>query len=282
MITMGYIGLGNIGKPMCASLIKNVQDAQVLVYDVFAEPIAEMVSLGGVAAASPREIAERCQYIGVCVRDDNDVKDLLYTKGMLDAMKPDTVIAIHSTVTRGNVLTWAKECSSRGVYLLDAGITGGERGAREAQLCIMVGGDKAATERAQVMFGATSKKVVYCGESGSGIAVKLANNMYMYQCFVAGREAADLVRSVGVEPQCLVEVGQANGVMQPVIAQYLSSLNALMAAGVPAEMKKIYEIGFSLGYKDMGYALELAEQQGLDLSTAARAKEKMAAVFFQD
>ena len=282
MHSVGYIGLGNIGKPMCASLIKNGKDVEVFVYDVFPEPIAQMVAIGGVAAESPRAIAERCDFIGVCVRDDNDVEDLLYKQGMIDAMKRGAIIAIHSTVTRKNVLRWAKDCADRGVYLLDAGITGGAHGAEKAQLSIMVGGDEAACERARVMFDATSKLVVYCGESGSGIAVKLANNLLMYQIMVAGYEAAELVKSVGVDPERLITISNSNGVMHPQAEGFIRSREGILASGELGKHKAMFDLGYSLGYKDLAYALDLAAERGLDLSSTAQARINMAAAFFQD
>lgn len=282
MHTIGYIGLGNIGKPMCASLIKHVENAEVLVYDVFPEPVQEMVALGGIAAASPAEIAERCDMIGVCVRDDNDVENLLYDSGMLAAMGEGTIIAIHSTVTRDNVLRWAKECAAKGISLLDAGISGGAQGAADATLCIMVGGEEAAVERAAPMFKATSKEIVYCGQSGNGIVVKLANNLMTYQSFVAAHEGVALVKALGIDAECLFDVGRANGVLQPSMLQFITGREALLAACSREEVQPMFAPPCGLGHKDLGHALELGKQHGLNLTQTEQALANLDATFVQD
>lgn len=262
-IKTGYIGLGNIGKPMCENLIKNRADngLEVYVYDVVAEPISEMVALGAIAADSPKVIAQNCDLIGLCVRHDGDVDDLLYgDDGMLANGRKGSIIAIHSTVTRDNILRWAKDAAEIGVHIIDAPITGGAGGAADGTLCIMVGGDETIIERAAPMFAGTSKKVVHGGELGSGVVLKLANNLITYAAMTACSEAIALVKNAGVEMQRLFDVGEANGVITPSAQQFINGREGLLAGCTAEEVEAIFGPFAGLGEKDLDHALALAQQ----------------------
>ena len=142
-IDVGYIGLGNIGKPSARHLIGDTYTAHV--YDVYQPAVDEMVELGAVGCASPAELARACVQIGICVRDDKQVEDLLYGEsgllgsGLLDNAAAGTIIAIHSTVTQAGILKWATDAEAQQIKLIDAPITGGAGGAEAATLCYMVG-----------------------------------------------------------------------------------------------------------------------------------------------
>lgn len=282
MTSTGYIGLGNIGKPMCSNLVKNgpANGLSVMVYDVVAEPIEEMVGLGATAAGSPREIAEQCDLIGLCVRDDNDVDNLLYgDDGMLACGREGAVIAIHSTVTRDSVLRWAKDAAEHGIHIIDAPITGGASGAAEGTLCIMVGGDEAVLERAKPMFDCTSKLVVRGGDVGQGIVLKLANNLITYAAFTAVSEAVALVKGSGVAPEQLYAVGQANGVITPSGLQFITGREGLLAGCTAEEMESIFGPFAGLGEKDLDHALALATQLGMKLPATEQVREGIRKTF---
>ena len=257
---IGYIGLGNIGKPMCASLIKNVEDSQVLVYDVVPEHIQEMVELGGFAAATPAELAAQCQQIGLCVRHDGDVEELLYDNGMLAAAKPGTIIAIHSTVTSDNVKKWAEDAAKQDIYILDAAITGGPHGAAAAELGIMTGGDEEACQRAEHMFKATAKAIQYCGPSGAGLTTKLALNLVNFNSMVAATEGVDLMKAAGLDPQHLFTMGKANGVIHPLLEMFITGREGLIAGCSKEDAANIFAPSGGLAEKDLGHALDLAQR----------------------
>lgn len=268
MIQAGYIGLGNIGKPMCANLVKNAGKAgmEVTVFDVMPDPVQEMVTLGAKAAASVGELASHCQLIGVCVRDDNDVDSIFHgDEGIYAKARPDTIIAIHSTVTKANVLRWEKEAAERGLHILDAPITGGAQGAAEGTLCIMVGGPDAVLKKAMPMFECTSKKVVHGGEVGAGTVLKLANNLMTYAAFNSVSEAVALVKGSGVNPEYLYAVGEANGVITPSAQQFINGREGLLAGCTEEEMLSIFGPFAGLAEKDLDHALAICDELKLDL-----------------
>jgi 3-hydroxyisobutyrate dehydrogenase len=259
-IATGYIGLGNIGKPMCSNLVKNQSKngLQVYVYDVTADPIQEMVELGALATQSGREIAEKCTLIGLCVRNDDDVDNLFYgDNGILANAAKGTIIAIHSTVTRDSILRWGKDAEKYNVHVIDAPITGGASGAADGRLCIMVGGD------------------------GAGAVLKLANNMITYAAFTACSEAIALIKHSGLEPDRLYEVGKANGVITPSGQQFISGREALLADCTPEQMNEFFGPFAGLGEKDLDHALDLAAQLNIELPATQKVREGIRKTFLE-
>ncbi|MBB3046126.1 3-hydroxyisobutyrate dehydrogenase [Litorivivens lipolytica] len=284
MIQVGYIGLGNIGKPMCSTLIKNgaSRDIAVTVYDVMPDPVAEMVELGATKANSVREIVERCDLVGVCVRDDNDVDSILYgDQGMLEHARPGTIIAIHSTVTKTNMLRWASDGAGKDIHIIDAPITGGASGAAEGTLCIMVGASEAVLERALPMLEATSKRVVRGGDVGSGIVLKLANNVITYAAFTAVSEAVALVKKSGLNPEDLYAVGEINGVITPSGKQFITGREGLLAGCTEEQMLEFFGPFAGLGEKDLDHALGLCKDLQLDLPATKTVREHIRQTFLK-
>ena len=145
-IRVGFIGLGNIGKPMARRLVEGGLDTTV--FDVAAEPMAELEAAGARAAASPRALAGRCDVIGLCVRDDADVREVvLGENGLLAGAAKGTVVAVHSTVLPSTVEEVGEHATATGVRVVDACITGGESGAEQGTLTYMVGGTAEDLER---------------------------------------------------------------------------------------------------------------------------------------
>ena len=283
-IEMGYIGLGNIGKPMCETLLKNGQEHNVAVtaYDVFDEPVNALVEQGASRASSLAELARKCLVIGVCVRDDNDVDALLYGgEGLLENAKAGTVIAIHSTVTRDNTVRWAQDAAVKNIDIIDAAITGGPHGAAAGELGIMVGGTDEALAKAQLMLDLTSKVVVHGGPVGSGVVLKLANNLMNYLAFTAAVEGVSLVEKAGLDPQKLLEIGHANQVVQPMMHMFISGRIGLKAGCTPEEAASIFAPPAGLAEKDLDHTLELAEQLGVDIPVTASNRKRIAHTFLQ-
>ncbi|NGY04871.1 NAD(P)-dependent oxidoreductase [Solimonas terrae] len=279
-MAIGFIGLGNIGKPMAQHLLK--LDEPVWVCDVAAAPVAELVAAGANGAATPRALAAQCRVICLCVRDDADVESLLYgDEGLLATLASDAVIAIHSTVTQAALLRWAQDARMRGVHLIDAPISGGESGARAATLCTMVGADAALLERLRPVFATSASTIIHAGPIGCGIALKLCNNLMTYAAFAAIDEGLRLAQAAGLDPRLLIEVGRANGVVTRQMEAFVGNRDKLAAAGADT-LRKMFGPFAALGRKDLAAALDSALALGVELPATAALHERIESVFLGD
>jgi 3-hydroxyisobutyrate dehydrogenase-like beta-hydroxyacid dehydrogenase len=262
MMSVGFIGLGNIGKPMAKQLLK-LSEA-VWVFDVVPAACAELAAIGAHVAASPAELAKQCRIIGICVRDDKDVDSLLYgPEGIFANAAADTIVAIHSTVTQDATLRWHRDGAVLGLHVIDAPITGGAGGAAAGTLCYMVGGDEAIIERCRPVFLCSGSKIVHGGPIGTGIALKLCNNLMTYAAFIAAHEGFKLAAACGLAAEKLLEVGQANGVVTSQMSSFLLGRNSMV--GDPAMLQKHFAPHAALGKKDLGAALQSAEKLNVAL-----------------
>lgn len=277
-INIGFIGLGNIGKPIAKHLITN--DYQLYAYDVYAPVVAEMAELGAVAAASPAAIAKACDYIGICVRDDNDVEGLLYgEEGLLATARANSIFAIHSTVTQAGLLRWADDARAKDITIIDAPITGGASGAEAGTLCYMIGGDEQTLEACRAYFETSADKIVHAGALGTGIALKLCNNLITYAEFTAMSEATRLAEACGLSADVLREVGKSNGVINENMHSFISNRNALGATCTEQQMDEFFGTFGRLGYKDLQCAIETGEQLGVKMPATEMVREMIVDVF---
>jgi 3-hydroxyisobutyrate dehydrogenase len=277
-MNVGYIGLGNIGKPCAQRLITGEFTAHV--FDLYQPAVDELAAAGAVACASVAELAGACEHIGICVRDDAQVEELLYgADGILANAGAGTVVAIHSTVTQANVLQWAAEAAQKSLVLIDAPITGGAHRAVDGTLCYMVGGDEAILERVTPVFKTSAEKVVHAGPLGSGIALKLCNNFIQYTEFVAMAEATRLAQACGLSVEVLRDVGLSNGVVNEQMHLFVTGRNSLVASCSAEEMDQFFGAMGRLGRKDLDCALSTAAERGVTLPTAEYVRDRIEDVF---
>ena len=275
---LGFIGLGNIGKPIAKHLVDERYDLQV--YDVVPSAVQELVQSGAKAADSVAMLAGACEYIGICVRDDRDIEALLYGEsGLLTHAQRETVIAIHSTVTGEGLRRWAADAAQRGMVLIDAPITGGAAGAEAGTLCYMVGGERQTLERCTPIFETSASRIVHAGPLGSGIALKLCNNLISFTGFAVLSEALRLARASGLAPELLYEVGSANGVITTQMLAFASNRDAVAARCSPQQMQQVFGPFGRLGAKDLECAIEAAAALQLQLPIAATVQELIEDVF---
>lgn len=275
---VGYIGLGNIGKPSALRLICDSFSAHV--YDVYAPAVAELVAAGAVGCASVAELAKTCSHIGVCVRDGAQVQELLHgDDGIFANAAPGTLIAIHSTVTQANLLQWAQQASDIGLNLIDAPITGGAHRAVEGALCYMVGGSEEQLAKGSPVFETSAEKIVHAGPLGSGIALKLCNNFMQYTEFVAMAEAARLAQACGLSVDVLRDVGLSNGVVNEQMYMFVSGRNSLAPSCSEEQMEEIFGAMGRLGRKDLDCALSTAADKGVVMPTAEFIRDRIERVF---
>jgi 3-hydroxyisobutyrate dehydrogenase-like beta-hydroxyacid dehydrogenase len=276
-VSIGFIGLGNIGKPMALQLLKLGEE--LWVYDVAQAPVAELSTRGARCGAHARELAAHCRIIGLCVRDETDVGALLHgPEGLLAHMAADTIIAVHSTVAQAPLLGWAAAARQRGIWLIDAPITGGASAAQAATLTYMVGGERHVIERCRPLFMTSGQKLIHAGAVGAGILLKLCNNLMTYAALAAVHEAERLARAGGLDPALLIEVGHGNGVITAQMEAFLNNRSKLGAAGGQA-----LQLGFApfaaLARKDLAAALASARELHLRLPATERVDELIEKVF---
>jgi len=275
MIKTGFIGLGNIGKPMADNLVTKGpgKGLDVMVYDVVEAPVLELAEKGALGAKSSLEVAKNCEIIGLCVRDDNDVEALLYgDEGLLENMCENGIIAVHSTVKYTNIMRWTAEAAEKNLHLIDAPISGagGASSAADGNLVYMVGGDSDVVKRCEPMFETAAIKIVHTGPVGSGIVYKTANNLITYSGFVAAAQAVSLLEAYNLDPGILYnDIAEVNNVITPSTHTFISNRDALAETCSAEDMKTFFGPPADLGLKDLGLALELAKEKNISLETVA-------------
>lgn len=195
---VGFIGLGQIGRPMAARLVG--WPAGLWVYDVDDTATAELERQAAKVAANPREVAEHADQISVMVRDDAQVRAVLCdADGVLAGARPGAVVAIHSTIDQDTARDLAERASSVGVHVLDAPVSGGAVGAQQGRLAVLVGGDDEAFEASRPVLERMGELVAHVGPVGAGTAAKLARNLLHFIAFAASTEASRLAEAAGVD-----------------------------------------------------------------------------------
>ena len=169
---VGFIGLGRIGKPIAANILAAGFD--LMVHDVREEPVRELVQMGAKRARGLNEVADHAEIIALNVVDDAQVEEVVVgTGGLLECARRGPIIMVHSTVMPATVRKLARAGESKEVKFVDAPVSGGEAGARERELCYMVGGEKEVFEKVQPVLAASAANIFHLGELGSGAMAKV-------------------------------------------------------------------------------------------------------------
>jgi 2-hydroxy-3-oxopropionate reductase len=259
---VGFIGLGNIGKPMAINVAKAGFD--LMVYDLRSEPMRELTALGAQAARSADEVGAHGEIIEVVVVDDAQVEAVLLGEGgALSGAARGSIIALHSTVHPRTVRRLAEQSAAKGVTLIDAEVSGGERGAIAKSLCYMVGGEQAAFEKCRPIFATSGANIFHLGELGAGAITKLAHNLIVYVNMLAASEGMRLAQSAGVKLETMQQVVHA-GAAQSRVADHWSQQRNLKDSytGGPRGLMELM-------HKDLRLALELGHDLDLSLPGAA-------------
>jgi len=277
-IRAGFVGLGNIGKPMARRIV----DAGVplTVFDMMPAAVVELAAAGARAATSAREVAEAADVVGICVRDDDEVRAVvLGPDGVLAGAAPGVIVAIHSTILPRTVRELGEYAARRGVAVVDACITGGAGGAAQGKLTYMVGGNAEDVERCRPVFATSAERVVHTGPLGSGVSVKLCNNLMTYLGFLAAFEATLLARRSGLSEKAFEEVTRANGNLTDQMLAFLSLHRLPPESRKHPEFRQMLQSFTRLAEKDLAVTLEFARENGVDLPGTARCRELMARVY---
>ncbi len=257
-IQIGFIGLGRMGKPMAINILR--AGFGLTVYDSREEPVRELASLGAQAARSPKEAAEAAGIVAIAVVDDAQVEDVMTgQRGVLEGARPETVIAIHSTVFPETVQRLAAIAKGRGVDVIDAPISGGEAGARQKSLCYMVGGEQALLERCREVLATSASNIFHMGDLGSGAAAKMIVQVVTCINMLAAHEAELLAGKCDLDFAALQKVLHLSSAQSFVADNWL---HRFKLSDDPMEIRRRRTEVFQ---KSLGPALAMAQQLGLSL-----------------
>jgi 3-hydroxyisobutyrate dehydrogenase len=279
-IPVGFVGLGNIGKPMALRLPK--AGLETTVFDIASAPVQELTAAGARAARSPREVAAASDVVGVCVQTDEQVRTVIEGEdGLLAGARPGLVIAVHSTVLPATVESLHATAVKRGATVIDACVTGVPR-APEPNFKLFLAGDPAAIAKAEPYTSAIAVRVIQAGALGNSCKVKICLNLITYLQWTATFESAALAKGTGLPLEVLEEVGRANGQLTDYMAQYLALHKAPEAARKSADMQAYLRTNMHVAEKDLAHALALARSAGVALPGAALVSQLMARIYMVD
>jgi 2-hydroxy-3-oxopropionate reductase len=200
---VGFIGLGVMGRPMAENLL--TAGARLVVHNRSRPAQDALVARGAAGAQSPEEVAGRADIIITMLADDDAVRSVV-GGGLLAAARPGSLIVDMSTVSPGLSRELAARATERDVRMLDAPVSGGDVGAREGTLSIMVGGDAADLERARPVLEVLGASIVHAGPAGAGQVVKACNQVLVAITIAGVSEALVLGTRLGVAPETILDV----------------------------------------------------------------------------
>lgn len=261
--TIAFIGTGIMGKPMAVNLQK--AGYSIVVTDHFIAPPQELVDGGATVVHSGKEAAQAADIIITMVPNTPDVADALFgDKGIAEGLSAGKLVIDMSSIAPIETQEFAKKIKEAGAQYLDAPVSGGEVGAINATLTIMVGGDESAFEQAKPLFEIMGKNITLVGDNGAGQICKVANQIIVALNIEAVSEALVFASKAGADPARVRDAlmgGFANSKVLEVHGERM--------------VKGTFDPGFriSLHQKDLNLALTGAKQLGLELPNTARTQE---------
>ena len=274
---VGFIGLGNIGRPMAERLVAG--GFETTVFDLRPEACAALAAVGARVAESCAEVAAATDVIGICVRDDDEVRRVtMGPQGVLASAASGALIAVHSTILPSTVKALGGAAAARSIAVVDAPITGAAIGAQTGTLIYMVGGAVDAVERCRPLFATAAKAIVHCGELGAGATAKLCNNLIGYMSFLAAFEATLLAHQAGLPLDALFEVTRSNGYLNETIAAF-ARRRQLADEQADDTWQDLARNFSALAEKDLAVTLAFAREQGITLPGTALCQQLMPRVY---
>ncbi len=261
---MGFVGLGTMGRFMAGNLAR--AGFPLTVWNRTASKAVELAELGVQVAATPADVARASDVVVACLTDSPQVEAVLFgPDGLAEGFSEGALFVDCSTLSPLKAQEFAERLAAQGVSMLDAPVSGGSEGAKNATLSIMVGGSEVAFERASGVFSAMGKTVTYLGPVGAGQWAKAINQVILCGVYLGVAEGVTLGLKAGLD-----------------VARVLSALKGGAAGSWILEnrsgrmIEDVYPLGFKIALhrKDLGIGLELAKDVGAVLPVTA-----MAAVF---
>jgi 2-hydroxy-3-oxopropionate reductase len=252
---IGFIGLGIMGRPMAGHLV----DAgyAVTVWNRTPSKMAALVERGAAAAESPRDVASRSDITITMVSDTPDALEvILGPQGVVHGVRPGSIVVDMSTISPVATREIARKLAERGAEMLDAPVSGGERGAIEGTLSIMVGGMPEVFERVLPVFQRMGRQIVHLGASGAGQVTKACNQLVLSLTLLGVAEALTLARKAGVDP-AKVRAALLGGFAQSRVLE-LHGQRMLDQNFEPGFRTRLY-------HKDLGIVMETGRSTGVPL-----------------
>jgi 2-hydroxy-3-oxopropionate reductase len=258
-IKVGYIGLGLMGKAITRNILK--AGFSVTVHNRSRAAVEELVAEGAVPATSAHEVASQVDVVFTNLPDTPDVEQAaLGQGGIIESARPGLIFVDNSTIKPASSRRIAQVLAEKGVASLDAPVSGGDIGARNATLTIMVGGPVEALERVLPVFRAMGKTITHVGDSGAGQIAKAANQIMVAAQMVAMAELLVFARKAGADPMKVIEAIKGGAAQ----CWALDVKPPRLFAGNRSPGFKAY-----MQAKDLGIVLETAREYGIPLPSAA-------------
>ena len=272
-LKVGSIGLGNIGRPMADNLMAPAFD--LAVFDAVPAAAAHFEGRA-LIAGSPAEVARHAVLIGICVRDENDVSNVLHgPEGLLENCSPGAVIAVHSTIRPSTIRQIADAALARKVHVVDAPVSRGPAGVHAQKFVCMVGAEEAVFEQVRPLLEGFASDLIHAGTAvGAGMTLKLCNNLTTYIELSAAVEAFRLAEAGGLAPELVRDVMTKAGTLTPSMRQFVEFL-AIARPDIEQYRTRL-EWTLSLANKDLDFALDLSREFGVTLPMTEMARQTFA------
>ena len=253
---VAFVGLGVMGFPMAGHLARNGHG--VVVYNRSTAKAEDWIAkFEGCAAPTPAAAASAAEIVFTCVGNDDDVREVMVgANGILDALRPGTIVVDHTTSSATVARDMHAAAAERGIGFLDAPVSGGQAGAENGQLTVMVGGDAAIFERALPVIRSYAKAVTLIGPTGSGQLAKMVNQICIAGVVQGLAEGLDFAMRAGLDPAVVIE-SISKGAAQ----------SWQMENRWQTMVDDEFDFGFAVDWmrKDLGFALEEARRNGAQI-----------------
>ena len=263
MDKVAFLGLGTMGAAMAANIAR--AGYPLTVWNRTADRAPELDDLGVTRATTPAAAVADTPIVVICVSDTPDVEAILFgTDGVAEAARAETLIIDCSTIAPSGSWAFAARLRERGLRMVDAPVSGGSEGAKNATLTIFVGGDERDVEHARPILGALGRTITHVGPIGAGQAVKAVNQVILAGAYLGVAEGIVLAIKAGLDVEQVVAALGGGAAQSWVLANRSGRM-----------IENDYPLGFkvALHRKDLGIALELAAQLGAVLPVSALAAQ---------
>lgn len=256
-MNVAFIGLGRMGKPMAANLLK--AGHQLFVHNRSRAAVNELAAAGAIACASPAEASSQAEAVILCLPDPPAVHAVVSgSGGVLKGARPGTILCDMSTVDPETSRTAAKAGAALSVRFVDAPVSGGVTGAESGTLTIFIGGEGADVEPLMPLFLAMGKNINHMGPVGAGSVAKLANQMCVGAATVVIAEAFLMARQAGIDPQALFEALRTGFAGSRILERHLPNFI----------LPRNFEPGFALALlaKDINLSAGVGQATGIPMA----------------